>query len=174
MSVTFQIPTEAKFIPTSTKFDGVFGVPTPGVYDFTSNAANQNVSVLTLEANTVYMIDRINVGANISEEQFLGSINSFPVLYMKKKQKNKNLYKFPVPIGNLIDNGEMTNFFYTDNRDDELIMTFEGILNQLASMVGIATVTIQISLNIYMIDSAWFVGSFRDRTAKTIGQKNRR
>ena len=174
MSVTYQIPTEAKFIPTSTRFNGVFNAPTPGVYDFTNNAANQNVSVLGLETNTVYMIDRINVGANISEEQFLGSINSFPFLYLRKKQKNKNLYKFPVPIGNLIDNGEMTNFFYTDNKDDELIMTFEGVLNQLASMVGITTVTIQISLNIYMIDSAYFVGSFRDRTANTIGQKNRR
>lgn len=173
MSVSFQIPTESKFIPTSTSFSGNFGVPTPGVYDFSSNTANQNVSVLTLETNSVYLIDRINVGANISEEQYLGSINTFPFLYMRKKAKNRNLYKFPIPIGNLLDNGEMTNFFYTDNKSDELIMTFGGVLNQLASMVGIATVTIQISLNIYQIDSAFFVGAFRDRTAKSIGQKNR-
>lgn len=174
MSVSYQIPTQANFIPTSTQFSALFGVPTPGVYDFTNTTGNVNVSVLKIEPNTIYMIDQIHVGANLTEGQYLESINTFPQLYVRKKIKNRNLYKFPVPIANLIDNGDMTNFFYTDNKNDELIMTFEGILNQLPSMIGISPVIVQISLNIYAIDAAYFAGAFRDVLNKSIGQKNRR
>lgn len=174
MSVTFQIPTQSRLIPTSTSFSAAFGVPTPGVYDFTNTAANQNVSVLALLPNTVYFIDRISVGGNITEQQFLESINTFPELFLKRKIGNKNIYKLPIPITNFVDMGELSNFFYTDKTGDELVMTFEGILNQLPSMIGISPARIQISLNIWAIEAAYFNGAFRDNLALSIGQRNRR
>lgn len=174
MSVNFQIPTESRLIPTSTRFSAQFGVPTVGVYDFTNTAANRDVSVIPILPNTVYFIDRFSVGGNISEAQFLEAINTFPFLFVKRKILNKNIYKQPIPITNYIDSGELSNFFYSDKTNDELILTFEGILDQIPGMVGLSPVTIQISFNIWAIESSYFNGAFRDSLATSIGQNNRR
>lgn len=174
MSVTFQIPTESRLIPTSTRFSAQFGVPTAGVYDFTNTVANEDVFVIPILPNTVYFMDRISVGGNITEQQFLESINTFPFLFVKKKILSKNIYKQPIPITNYIDGGELSNFFFSDKANDELILTFEGILDQLPSMIGISPVVIQISFNIWAIEAAYFNGAFRDSLDRSIGQKNRR
>ena len=174
MSVNFQIPPDSRLIPTSTRFSAQFNVPTVGLYDFTNTAANQNVTVLNMLPTTVYFIDRISVGGNITEAQFLESINTFCFLYFKKKLNNRNIYQAPIPVMNFIDSGELSNFFFSDKGDDELNLSFEGILNQLPSMIGISPVSIQISLNIWAIDANYFKGAFRDVLDISIGQKNRR
>lgn len=174
MSINFQIPDKSRLIPTSTTFSSDFSSPTPGVYDFTNYSVNQNVKIIDMQPNTTYFIDRVSVGGNITEQQFLESVNEFPKLFLKRKIGKKNIYTTPIPITNFIDSGQLSNFFFTDKLGDCLEGTFEGVLNQLASMIGIATVRIQISFQIWAIDSAYYNSAFRDSLADSIGQSNRR
>lgn len=173
MGISYQIPQQARFIPTSTVFTAVFNAITPGKYDFTQTATNQNVTVLTFQPNTVYLLERMSAGGNITEGQFLESIETFPLLYVKKKIQNKVVYEKPIPIINYFDGQEAAAYVISDKHSDELRLTFTGLLNQLPSMIGIATVKIQISLNIFAIDSNFWNGSFRDRQGRSIGQVNR-
>lgn len=174
MSVNFQIPPQSRLIPTSTRFSAAFNTPTVGVYDFTNTAANSSVKVIDLLPSTIYFIDRISVGGNITEAQFLEAINQFCFLFVKKKLNNRNLYQTSIPIMNYIDSGELSNFFWTDKRNDELQITFQGVLNQLPSMIGISPVSIQVSFNIWAIDQSYFTGALRDMLSPSIGQRNRR
>lgn len=173
MGVSFQLPTESRLIPVSFRFQGTFGTPTPGVYDFTNNSVNANVSILDLLPNTVYFVDRYSIGANITEDQFLESINEFPFLFLKRKIGSKNVYKVPLPVTNLVDNSELSNFIYTDKSNDTLLGSFTGVLNQLPSMIGITDIYIQFNMNIWAVESAYWTSAFRDQQGKTIGQRNR-
>jgi hypothetical protein len=174
MSVSFQLPPQARLITTSTIFTAPFNVPTPGKYDFTNTPACQNVSVLELQPNSVYFIDRMSAGGNITEEQFLESIDSFPLLYLKKSIRIQNVYMLPIPIANYFDGNETSAWVWSDKKDDFLQFSFQGVLNQLPSMVGIASVKMQVTLNIFAVESSWYNATFRDQLAKSIGQVNRR
>lgn len=174
MSTTFQIPDKAALLPVSAVFTAAFNVPTPGFYDFTNTAANQNVLVIPLRQNVIYFIDTYSVGANITEEQFLESITTFPLLKLFRRFQQSNLYKNDLRIINFTDNGELSNFFYSDQANDQLLFTFTGVLRQLASMVGIATVRIQVSMNIYEIEEQYFSAAHRDAVNISMGQRNRR
>jgi len=173
MSVGYQLPTQARFIATSTIFTAVFNAITPGRYNFTDTLSNQNVTVIQLQPNTVYYIDKMSVAGNITEEQYLESIDTFPTLYIKKKIKTENVYQNPIPIANYYDGNEISAWINSDKKDDELQFTFQGLLAQPASMVGIGTVKIQVSLNIFAMDSSFYNAAFRDMQAPTMGQRNR-
>lgn len=173
MSVGYQLPTQARFIATSNIFTAVFNAITPGRYNFTDTPGNQNVTVITLQPNTTYFIDKMSVSGNITEEQYLESIDVFPILYLKKKIKTENVYQKPIPIANYYDGNEISAWVNSDKLNDELTFSFQGLLAQPASMVGIGTVKIQVSLNIFAMDSAFYNAAFRDRQAPSIGQRNR-
>lgn len=173
MPVSYQLPTQSRFISTSNIFEAAFNVPTPGKYDFTNTAANQNVLCIDLQPNTVYFIDKISVSGNITEEQFLESINAFPYLYVKKNIRKENVYEKPIAIANYYDGNECSAWVFSDKFSDQLIFTFEGVFNQLPSMVGLAAIRLQISMNIFAIESSYYNGAFRDQLATSIGQRNR-
>lgn len=175
MSINYQIPTQSRYIPTSTIFQAVFNAITPARYDFTNTPGNQNVNVLLLQPGTVYLIERMNAGGNLSEEQFLESIDSFPELAIRRSaSRGEGVYNRSIPITNYFDGMECAAWVFTDKKDDWLTLSFSGLLRQLPSMVGILTAKIQISLSIFAIESAYFNGSFRDGLGKSIGQSNRR
>ena len=176
MSINYQIPTQSRYIPTSTVFTAVFNANplNPGKYDFTyTGAGNANVEVLNLQQGTIYLIERISAGGNVTEEQYLAAIDTFPLLSIKRKIKKEMVYMRPIPINNYFDGQEAGCWIHSDKSDDVLTLTFEGVLNQIASLVGVPEIKIQISLNIFAVDSAWFNGSFRDEQGHTIGQSNR-
>lgn len=174
MSINYQIPTQSRFIPTSTIFNAVFNAVTPARYDFTNTTGNQNVNVLLLQPGTIYLIERMNAGGNLSEEQFLESIDTFPELTIKRSVSRENVYNRTIPITNYFDGMECAAWVFTDKTNDWLTLSFSGLLRQLPSMVGIGTARIQISLSIFAIESAYFNGAFRDGLGRTIGQGNRR
>lgn len=174
MSVIFQIPTQSRLIPTSTIFSTTFNAITPGRYDFTNDPTNQNVVVIDLQPNTVYFIDRISCGGNVTEGQFLESIESFPFVAFKKLIRSDMVYERPIPVSNFFDGAEMSAFVKSDKGGDQLLFTFSGLFRQLPSMVGLLDLKVQVSLNIFAIESAYFAGAFRDVQANTIGQVNRR
>lgn len=173
MGISYQIPQEARFISYSTVFTAPFNVTIPGKYDFTGTTTNQNVVLFAFQPNTVYLIERMSSGGNITEAQFLESISTFPQLYIKKKLQGKVVYEKPIPITNFFDGQEAAAYVLSDKSGDQLLLTFQGVLNQLPSMIGIATVKIQISMNVFAIDSNYWNGAFRDIQAGSIGQVNR-
>lgn len=176
MSINYQIPTQSRYIPTSTVFSAVFNANplNPGKYDFSYSAAgNADVEVLTLQQGTIYLIERISAGGNITEQEYLAAISTFPSLSIKRKIKKEMVYMRPIPINNYFDGQEAGCWIHSDKNRDVLTLTFDGVLDQTAALVGVATVRIQISLNIFAVDSAYFNGSFRDDQARSIGQSNR-
>lgn len=174
MSVSYQIPTQSRFIATANIFTADFNAITPGKYDFTNTPGNIDVVCVDLQPNTVYFIDSISVSGNISEKQFLEAINLFPYLYVKRKIRKENVYQKPIPIANYYDGNQTSAWVFSDKFSDQLLFTFEGLFNQPASLVGISTIKIQISMNIFAIESSYFNGAFRDQLAHSIGQSNRR
>jgi hypothetical protein len=174
MATNFQIPDKSTLIPTTTIFSAQFNVPTVGRYDFTLTPANQNVFCMDMRPDVIYFIDSYSVGANITEEQFLESITVFPQLQITKRFDSQNLYRAPLQIVNFTDHGELSNFFHSDILDDQLLLSFTGELRQLASMVGISPVRIQVSMNIFEIEEQYFSAAHRDAVNVSMGQRNRR
>lgn len=174
MSIKYQIPTQSRFIATSTIFSAVFNAVTPAKYDFANTTANQNVIVLRLQPGTIYLIERLSVGGNITESQFLESIDTFPVLTIKRSSSRESVYSQGIPIVHYFDGLECAAWVHSDKNDDDLTLSLSGLLSQLPSMIGILTARIQVSLSIYAIESSYFSGSFRDVLSTSIGQTNRR
>jgi hypothetical protein len=174
MSTVFQIPDKSVLIPISTVFQAQFNNPTIGFYDFTNTHGNLGVLALVTKTNFIYFIDRFSVGGNITEEQFLESITAFPQLKVYRRFKNSNIYRSLIPITNYIDNGELSNFFFSNLRNDQLLFDFSGVLRQLPSMVGLVNARIQVSMNIWEIDDQFFSSSHRDMFDISMGQRNRR
>lgn len=174
MAIVYKIPTQARFIPTSTVFSAVFNAITPAKYDFSNTLTNQNINVLELQPNTVYLIERISTGGNITESQFLESIDTFPQLTIKRSISRETVYNKSIPVVNYCDGLEAACFVMSDKSNDFLTLSFSGLLNQLPSMIGIVTAKIQVSLSVFAIEAAYFVGSFRDQISQTFGQYNRR
>lgn len=177
MSISYQIPVQSRYVPTATVFTAVFNANplNPGKYDFSySGAGNTDVQVLDLQPDTIYLIERISAGGNLTEGQYLESIDTFCTVRIKQLQQKKMVYQFPVPINSYFDGQEAACWINTQKGGDKLILTFEGVLNQLPSMVGIASAKISIALNIFAIDSAYFNATWQDEQARSIGQVNRR
>lgn len=174
MSIKYQIPTQSRFISSSTVFTAVFNAITPGRYDFTNTSSNQNVSVIQLQPGTIYLIERLSVGGNLTEGQFLESIDTFPVLTVKRSASREGVYNRGLPIVHYFDGLECAAWVHSDKNDDNLTLSLSGLLTQIPSMVGILTVKIQVSMSIYAIESSYFSGAFRDVLDKSIGQSNRR
>ncbi len=174
MSATFQIPDKSTLVPTTTIFSALFNNPTVGRYDFTRTAANRNVFCMNIRPRVIYFIDSYSIGANITEQQFLESITVFPQLQFTKLFDSQNLYRAPLQVVNFTDHGELSNFFHSDITGDQLLLSFTGELRQLASMVGISPVRVQVSINIYQIEEQYFGAAHRDAVAHSIGQRNRR
>ena len=172
MSIIYKIPQQSRFISTSTVFVSTFNVPTPGRYDF-NVAANQNVNVIELQKNVVYLIERLSFGGNISEIEFLSSIVDFPLLSIKRSVSSEIVYQRPLPIVNYADGIETAAWIHSDKQNDFLTFSLSGLLLQTPAMVGLVNVKIQVTASIYAIDSAYYNAAYRDVQNSSIGQSNR-
>jgi len=172
MSIIYQIPQQSRYIPTSTVFDAEFNLITPGRYNF-SQITNQNVSVLELKPNVIYLIERFSIGANISETEFLSAIETFPLLTIKRSVSAEIVYQRPFPIVNFADGIEAAAWIHSDKQNDFLTFSLSGIFTQTPAMIGLLNLKIQISASIYAIDSSYYNAAYRDVQNISIGQRNR-
>lgn len=154
---------KANFLSTSTLFSAVFNVPTPGRYDFAETPACQNVPVMALLPGTVYWIKRLSVGGNIPEEDYSGSIEVFPAITIRRQQRPEPVYRFPVPINKYIDSGNCEAWIVNDRINDQLTLSLSGRCVQLPTMVGVTTLTLSVSFQIYGINDQGFMSEFRSR-----------
>lgn len=170
MAISYQIPQTARYISTSNIFTATFNNPTAGKYDF-GIAGNMEVSILELFQNTVYLIDRISIGGNISDSDFLSSIETLPLITFKTLQKKQIVYKLPFPVVNYIDDQDVTAWIISEKGGNSLICDFTGVLNQTADLVGITDIKINVSLSIYAIESTRFYSTFRGDLSPDVGKQ---
>lgn len=170
MSINWKIPPKSTFISTSNIFDAPFGTITPGVYDWTNDPTHRNNTVINIENGVLYLIERISVGGNIAEENYLGAINEFPRMILTYQRGGGALYPAPIPIVNYFDGKENVAWAYTEKSPNELQMSFYGILNQTAPLVGVDPVRIHIGLSIYSIRSPQYISAYNDYLTNKFGQ----
>lgn len=164
----YQIPHTSRYIETSNIFVANFNVPLLGGYDF-KIPANTGVKILDLITNTVYLIERVSIGGNISEENYLDAISVIPKINLRKKISNEIVYKFPFPVSNYYDDKSITAWVISEKSGDELIADFTGQLNQTAALVGKSVIDINVSYSIYAIESTEFYRKFRDVLSGQVG-----
>lgn len=161
MSIPKWIPDSSKFIQTVNRFTGTFNNPTPGVYDFTNNAANDDQIVLPLVNNQIYFLEKINFGATVPEGDFLLSIATLPQMILKYQRTGEVVFQKPFNPVNYIDNQELITWIHSNKGQEVLIMSFTGVLNQIAAFVGITNIVAQVTLNIYEIKDTDFKEKWR-------------
>lgn len=170
MGVHYTIPTSSRFVSASVIFTAVYNAITPGRYDFGLTPACQNVVALEMDQNVIYLIDRISVGGNIAENDYLASIDVFPRLTFKKSRSQQSIYQFPMPIVNYFDGQECSAWSKSDMKGEQLTLSLSGKCCQLPSMVGVTDLIICVSLNLFGVDNKDFNSAFRSSLCPGAGK----
>ena len=170
MAIQYEVPKNARFVSTTNIFTATFNVPTPGFYDFGITANNQ-IILTPLLTNTVYLLGRISVGADIPEGDFLDAISSIPKLTLRKGIANEIVYQQPVPIVTYVNDQEMIAWIDNKKANNSLKLEVTGTLIQTAALVGKATVKINVNYLIYAIENTVFYSKYLGEDSDYIGDK---
>jgi hypothetical protein len=160
MSLRYEIPRSSRYILTSNVFTATFNNPLLGGYDW-GVAGNVGQKIIDMEPGSIYLIERISIGADMGEAEFLEAILTLPLITLRESQSNELVYKAPFPVTNFIDDKDIVGWAYTDKGDEDLISTFTGQLTQTAALVGRATLSFFINYSIYAIDDSVFTNKFK-------------
>ena len=171
MSISYQIPHQSHYLKTSNTFVANFNVPLVGQYSFTGNTTNVDQQVMELQQKKIYLIERVNIGGNISEQNYLDSIDTVPTFRLKRLQGKEAVYILPQPVVTYVDNQEITAWITSEKGNDQLLMDFNGVLNQTIALIGVATIKIYVSFAIYIIENQEFYSKFRDKLSSQIGDQ---
>lgn len=142
------LPHKARYIPSQNTFSAAF----TGLYDF-NIAANVNQTVIKMAPGLTYFIDNYAFAGNITQEDFLSAINTVPAMKLSRKNDRDNVYTGTIPLNQFASEKPATVFVASNKGNDELLITFTGVLNQIANLVGISPVNFTVSLAIYAIDN---------------------
>lgn len=171
MSLIIEIPKQSRFIQTVNTFTAIFNSPLAGGYDFGNVALNQNQPVINLNQNSIYLIERINVGADIAELDYQTNIGLLPKTVLSYKIEGGRVYQLPIPLVNYVNNQEAVAWAWSDKYTDALLLSMPiGTLNQNAALVGRSEIRIFVALNIYEITDNNFVQQFKSSsTSSAVG-----
>lgn len=172
MSLPIKLPVTARPTITSNIFTATWNVPTLNKYDFTSVAGNQNQNVLTLNQYSVYLIERCCFSMSIPEGVFQESIDSaasVPQVLFTTLKTGQNIFANPQPFINYVDNLELLKFVPCDQQDDEILATFQCVLDQVPATVGIVTIRCFLQLNIYEVQASDWTRRFYHSIEETRG-----
>lgn len=161
----FKVPQSIRYHPTVGIFAAPFNPPVaPGLYDFA--AAAQNVILMTLLPNTVYILERISIGGDIAAEDYFDALETTPLLYIRKLPVNstqpENLYETPIPIVGYTDASESTNFIHSEQGGQRIALAMTGQLHPTPALVGHATVSLHVNLAVYAVNEKYYNATFRD------------
>lgn len=168
MSIIKRIPANSRYLDTLSLFTGTFNAPTVGRYDFGSVAANNNVLVLPMLQNAVYMIAQVGFSATVPESSWLEAISTEPKVLLKKTGDGMSLYSRPIPLVGYTAGNEAVVFYWSTHLRDTLTASFQGVLTQPASLVAVASIRAQVSVRIYEIVAHEWVKRFKRNMSRTI------
>lgn len=132
-----------------------------GGYDFGgAGTLNAGLLLYDLSPSSVYIMERINFFANVAESDWLGGMGAeatFPnFVCTMKYEKSASIWPEPIRCVNYIDNEEQVVFFRTSRKDEQLLITFSGVVTQTPGMVGVDPLLCQVNFTMYEItDQAW-------------------
>jgi len=162
--INIKIPHSSIFRPIVKRFTATCGTPSLWKYDF-GTAANQNVKILPISQGNLFYISLLNFSASISESAFLENIESDPQIVFLTKQNGINVFGGPQPLIKYLPQNEVSSFFRSRQRGDELTGTATGVLTQSGSLVGPDAITIALALNVWEITDQDWIRAF-DRIPK--------
>jgi hypothetical protein len=130
-----------------------------GAYNY-GIPANTDQLLLKMQANSVYLLERFSFFAQSSESDWLESMGAeidFPSYRIHYRYDDSNsLLAEPVRCVNYVDNAEQLVFFRSTREGEELLISFSGIVNQVAGMVGLDPLLCQVNFTLYQVtDSHW-------------------
>lgn len=157
---------KAQFLPTATAFSAVFNAITPGRYDFGGTPACQNVPVIQLPPGCIFWLRRLSVGGNVPQEDYLSSVVAVPSITVRRTTKPDPIYRFPIAIDKYIDSGDCEAWIVNDRAGEFLTLSLSGSCMQPPAMIGVATLTLNVSINIYQFNDQEFAAEFRGRICR--------
>ena len=168
MSLLFNIPHKNKFNTPTAVFRGIINNPTVGVYDF--NVVTNNITMFKLERNSVYLVERISVGSNVSEEIYLNSIESVsqnpPTLFFSSLLTGEVFFTQKLAVVGFYPDKQTTVFLSSDKGNDALQVKFSGVLDQIWDTVGKTEIDIILTMSVYEINNKefkiWYEKSYHD------------
>ena len=162
MSLIFEVPKKSRFVQTANTFSGVFNSPSPGLYDFNAPANSLQPCILPINKNSVYFVDRVNIGADIPEDEFQANIVAVPQVFLSFRIESKRVYALPLPLVNYVQNQEAVAWFWTEKANDGLMISLTtGLFSQDSFLVGRGSIRIFVSFNIYEITDNNFIQQFK-------------
>lgn len=167
---TYQIPHTSHYFTATNIFTATFNNPTVGQYDFGIDA-NKNQFVSDLQANKVYLIERMSFSGSIGETDYLEAISTLPTSRLKRSIKKENVYFLPLSHANYNDDSDIVAWVKSEKKNDTLTLNFDGVLDQIASLVGTVTIKVHITLSIYIISSTIFYRKFRGELSDQVGDQ---
>lgn len=177
MALPIKLPVSARPIPTSNIFTSTWNVPTINRYDFTNVVGNQEQTVLQMTGNSIYIIERVCFSMSIPEGVFQESIDSavsVPQLTFKTRKTERQIFDRPLPFINYVDNLELLKYVPGDQSGDELLVTFECVLNGVPATVSIVTIKAFLQLNIYEVQNTDWIRRFYHSQQQPIGDMSLR
>lgn len=151
-----------QYIPTVNIFRAAFNTDVAGKYSFNNAPGNINQTVIPLEINSVYLIERTFISGNIPAEDFLASIDEaagvagLPYITLTKEKNSVAQCVNKIPVIQFTQNRESPLIIYSDKQGDVLRMTMTGVLAQISETVGIDPLIVCVSFSIYQINEKFF------------------
>lgn len=173
VSISWKIPRSARYIATANIFSAAFNVPALGQYDF-GVAGNQNAVVLPLQPNSVYLLERMSVSGDISEENYTDALDlsvadRLPRLSLRRLLDGASVYETPLMLPGYVSQQESSAWVLSARSGDALTATLTGRLNQTAPLVGRAFVRLTVSFSVYAIESTIYMRAFLDSQGLDLG-----
>lgn len=172
MALPIKLPVTARPTLTSNIFTSTWNVPTIGRYDFTNVLGNQNQLVLSMTGSSIYIIERVCFSTSLDEGKFQESIDSaisVPQLLFRTQKTERQIYDRPLPFINYVDNLELLLYVPGNQSRDEIIVTFQCVLNQIPATVSTVTIKAFLQLNIYEVQNTDWIRRFYHSRGKPEG-----
>lgn len=130
----------------------IFSAAFTGVYDF-GIAANVKQTVLEMSPGITYFVDNFSFAGNISQEDFLSAVSTTPYMIMSRKNDGDRIFTKTLPLNQFASQKPATVFISSNKKNDYLLLTLSGLLNQTANLVGVDPVVFTVSFSVYAIDN---------------------
>ena len=160
------LPHQARFIASQ----NTFSAPFTGIYDF-SIPANDKQLVIEMSPGITYFIDNFSFAGNITQEDFLSAVSIVPALVMSRRNDKDHIFTKSIPLNQFAPDKPATVFVSSTKKNDALLLTLTGKLNQVANIIGVSPVNLTISFSIYAIDNNEYNRALSDRLAPSFARR---
>lgn len=130
-----------------------------GQYNF-AQPGNTDQLVMNLQANSVYLIEKVFFFGAAAESDWLtgmDTVANFPRFTLRyRNDAAQSIYPEPVRTVKYLNGVEQLVFFWSTREKEDLLITFTGIVNQVAGLVGVDPLLCEVDFVIYQItDERW-------------------